>query len=162
MLPHGICINPLNWKLDETYAPASLNLGSLVEDENTGEAKIADIGVDAQINLARGVVVTNAQIPPMPEEVIKVAAQFFGPDARHDNDYTYFYNNIKDNVAKRIATYKRYMPQDRKDRCRPRGLWQDFHFRGQSECRSLCRERRQIRVRRRQGGGRGFHRVWQD
>ena len=113
MLPHGICINPLNWKLDETYAPASLNLGSLVEDENTGEAKIADIGVDAQINLARGVVVTNAQIPPMPEEVIKVAAQFFGPDARHDNDYTYFYNNIKDNVAKRIATYKRYMPQDR-------------------------------------------------
>ena len=113
MLPHGICINPLNWKLDETYAPASLNLGSLVDDENTGKSEIADIGVDAQINLARGVVITTAKMPPMSEEVIKVAAQFFGPDARHDNDYTYFYNNIKDNVAKRIATYKKNKPQDR-------------------------------------------------
>lgn len=26
--------------------------------------------------------------------------------SRHGEDYTYFYNNIKDNVAKRIATYK--------------------------------------------------------
>ena len=26
MLPHGICINPLNWKRDETYALASENL----------------------------------------------------------------------------------------------------------------------------------------
>ena len=112
MLPHGICINPLNWKLDETYAPASLNLGSLVQNEETGEYKIGDVGADAQINLARGVVVTNAQVPPMPEEVAKAAAQYFGRDARHDNDYTYFYNNIKDNVAKRIATYKANMAQD--------------------------------------------------
>ncbi len=106
MLPHGICINPLNWKRDETYAPASENLGSLVQNEETGEAEIADVGADAQINLARGVVVTNAKVPPMPEEVAKAAAQFFGSDARHDNDYTYFYNNIKDNVAKRIAAYQ--------------------------------------------------------
>lgn len=104
-LPHGICINPLNWKRDETYAPASENLGSLVKNEKTGENEIGDAGADAQINLARGVVVTNAQVPPMPEEVLRVAAQFFGSDARHDNDYTYYYNNIKDNVAKRIATY---------------------------------------------------------
>ncbi len=106
MLPNGICINPLNWKLDETYAPASMNLGSLVNNEETGESEIGDVGADAQINLARGVVVTNAKVPPMPEEVAKAAAQFFGSDARHDNDYTYFYNNIKDNVAKRIAAYK--------------------------------------------------------
>ena len=30
ILKNGIAINPLNWKLDETYAPASMNLGSLV------------------------------------------------------------------------------------------------------------------------------------
>ena len=105
MLPHGICINPLNWKLDETYAPASQNLGSLIEDEVTGLPIIGDAGADARLNLARGVIVTNAKVPPMPEDVAKVAAQFFGSDARHDNDYTFFYNNIKDNVAKRIATY---------------------------------------------------------
>ncbi|SDC35744.1 hypothetical protein SAMN04487864_105160, partial [Succiniclasticum ruminis] len=31
---------------------------------------------------------------------------FFGPDGRHDCDYIYYYNNIRDNVAKRIAAYK--------------------------------------------------------
>ena len=36
----------------------------------------------------------------------KIAAIFFGPDGRHGEDYTFYYNNIKDNVAKRIATYK--------------------------------------------------------
>ena len=33
IMKNGIVINPLNWKLDETYAPASENLGSIVMDE---------------------------------------------------------------------------------------------------------------------------------
>ncbi|MBR6088761.1 MAG: DUF3089 domain-containing protein [Anaerolineaceae bacterium] len=105
VLPNGISINPLNWKLDETYAPASENLGSLVHNEKTGELEIADIGADAQVNPARGVVVTNAKAEKLSEELIAIAAEFFGPDGRHANDYTFYYNNIKDNVAKRIATY---------------------------------------------------------
>ena len=106
VLPNGISINPLNWKLDETYAPASENLGSLVHNEKTGELEIADIGADAQVNPARGVVVTNAKAEKLSEELIAIAAEFFGPDGRHANDYTFYYNNIKENVAKRIATYK--------------------------------------------------------
>ena len=105
VLPNGISINPLNWKLDETYAPASENLGSLVHNEKTGELEIADSGADAQVNPARGVVVTNAKAEKLSEELIAIAAEFFGPDGRHANDYTFYYNNIKDNVAKRIATY---------------------------------------------------------
>ena len=105
VLPNGISINPLNWKLDETYAPASENLGSLVHNEKTGELEIADIGADAQVNPARGVVFTNAKAEKLSEELIAIAAEFFGPDGRHANDYTFYYNNIKDNVAKRIATY---------------------------------------------------------
>lgn len=105
VLPHTRSINPLNWKLDETYAPANLNLGSIVLDEKTGEPKIGDCCADAQINLARGVVVTHAEADPMPVDTAKVAAEFFGPDGRHGNDYTYFYNNIKANVAKRVAAY---------------------------------------------------------
>jgi len=105
VLPGAISINPLNWKLDETYAPANENLGSLTANEK-GEPVIADIGADAQVNLARGVVVTNAKSEPMPEQVEKILADFFGADARHENDYTLYYSNIKDNVAKRIAAYK--------------------------------------------------------
>ena len=106
VLPNTMSINPLNWKLDDTYASASENLGSLIVNEETGEPEIGDIGADAQINLARGVVVTNAKVVPIPEEEAKIVAAFFGPDGRHDNDYTYYYNNIKVNVAKRIAAYK--------------------------------------------------------
>ena len=105
VLPNTRSINPLNWKLDETYAPASMNLGSLVENEETGEATIGDMGADAQINLARGVVVTHAKVEPMPEENARTAAEFFGPDGRHASDYTYYYSNIKDNVGKRVAAY---------------------------------------------------------
>ena len=106
ILPNTRSINPLNWKLDETYAPASLNLGSIVLNEKTGEPEIGDAGADAQINLARGTVVTNAKAEPMPEDVAKVAAEFFGSDGRHGCDYTYYYNNIKVNVAKRVAAYQ--------------------------------------------------------
>ena len=106
LLPGAISINPLNWKLDDTYAPASMNLGSFVTNEKTGEPEIADIGADAQIILSRGTVMTNAKPDPMPEEAAKITFEYFGPGARHDNDYTFYYNNIKDNVSKRIAAYK--------------------------------------------------------
>jgi hypothetical protein len=96
---NGISINPLNWKRDETYAPASMNLGSLVMDEN-GATEIRDIDADAQVNIARGTVVTNAKA--IPNEMTELA----GPQCYHQDDYSIFYNNIKDNVAKRIAAYK--------------------------------------------------------
>ena len=105
LLPNAISINPLNWKLDDTYAPASMNLGSLVLDEKAGKVEIGDVGADAQVIPSRGVVVTNAKVEPMPEELAKVATEFFGPDGRHESDYSFYYNNIKDNVAKRIAAF---------------------------------------------------------
>ena len=102
VLPGAISINPLNWKRDETYAPASENKGSIVleKDGDTPVRKIVKLDVDAQVNLARGVIVTTTKEPVtnMPE--------FFGPASFHENDYSFFYNNIKENVAKRIATYK--------------------------------------------------------
>ena len=97
---NGVSINPLNWKRDETYAPASMNKGSMVMDEETGATEIRDIGGDAQVCLARGTVVTNAKA--VPNEMTDLA----GPQCYHQDDYSIFYNNIKDNVAKRIAAYK--------------------------------------------------------
>ena len=100
LLPNGISINPLNWKLDDTYAPASENKGSLVMDEKTGATEIRDIGADAQVNLARGTVVTNAAATPNEMQ------EFAGPQSYHQDDYSIYYNNVKENVAKRIAAYK--------------------------------------------------------
>ena len=106
LYPNAISINPLNWKLDDTYAPASENLGSLVLNEEQTQFVIGDVGADAQVIPERGVILTNAQIEPMPPELAAVATEFFGPDGRHESDYTFYYNNIKANVAKRIATFK--------------------------------------------------------
>lgn len=100
LLPNAISINPLNWKLDETYAPASKNLGSLMLNEKAARYEIKDIGADAKINLARGVVVTNAKAAPAE------LTDFFGPQSFHEDDYNIYYNNLKDNVAKRIAAYR--------------------------------------------------------
>ena len=100
VMPNAISINPLNWKLDDTYAPASENLGSLVMNEKTCQYETADIGADAQVVPERGVIVTNAKATPT--ELV----EFFGPESFHDDDYTFYYNNIRDNVAKRIAAYK--------------------------------------------------------
>ena len=101
VLPGAISINPLNWKLDDTYAPASENLGSLVPNEETGETKIGDLGADAQVVPDRGVVVTNANFDPME------MTELFGPQSFHNGDYIFYYNNIKANVAKRIAAYQK-------------------------------------------------------
>ncbi|MBO4648871.1 MAG: DUF3089 domain-containing protein [Lentisphaeria bacterium] len=98
-LPNAVSINPLNWKLDATYAPASKNLGSLVPDEKTGKTRIGDLGADAQVAPGRGVIVTNAKFEPME------MTELFGPQSFHNGDYLFYYNNIKDNVAKRIAAY---------------------------------------------------------
>ena len=99
VLPGGISINPLNWKRDETYASAEENLGSLRLNEETNEYEIQNLDIDAQVNLARGVVVTTTTIKPSADP------RFFGPASYHEDDYPFFYNNIKDNVAKRIAAY---------------------------------------------------------
>ena len=100
VLPGAISINPLNWKRDETYAPAGMNSGSIVMDEKTGATEIRDIGGDAQVCAARGTVVTNADAVPNEME------EFAGPQSYHQDDYSIFFNNVKDNVAKRIAAYK--------------------------------------------------------
>ena len=100
VLTGGISINPLNWKLDGTYAPAGENKGSLVPTGTAGGFEIADIGADAQVDVGRGVVVTNANSDPI------AMSEYFGPQSFHNGDYSFFYNNIRENVAKRIATYQ--------------------------------------------------------
>ena len=40
VLPNGISINPLNWKLDDTYAPASENLGSLTPNRLSASLRV--------------------------------------------------------------------------------------------------------------------------
>ncbi|MBQ9528445.1 MAG: hypothetical protein IJR68_12645, partial [Fretibacterium sp.] len=76
-----------------------------VENPETGEPEIGDAGADAQIVPGRGVVVTKAKADELPEDLARVSVEFFGADGRHGQDYTLYYNNIRDNAAKRVAAY---------------------------------------------------------
>jgi len=83
-------------------SPASEDKGSIVleMDGTTPVRKIVNLDVDAQVNLARGVIVTTTKAP------VTNMPDFFGPASFHENDYSFFYKNLQENVAKRIETYK--------------------------------------------------------
>ena len=93
----AISINPLNWKRDETYAGKKECLGARIQNAETGEYELIPEAADAQLNLARGVVVTHTDgLAPMDESM------GFGPESYHGGDYTLWYTNIQDNVRTRV------------------------------------------------------------
>lgn len=109
--PGAISINPLNWKRDETYAPASLNLGDRLtitdgvsptaigfEEHRPGLA-------DAQIDLERGVVVTTTISDRYLKPAVPGSESLFGPASLHTSDYPAFWENIRENVRVRTQAY---------------------------------------------------------
>ena len=101
VLPGAISINPINWKRDDTYASAEENLGGYLFNYEIEKLEIVPHAADAQVNLKRGVVITTTKnAEPVSGTTV------FGPGSFHENDYDLYYNNIKDNVAKRIAAYQ--------------------------------------------------------
>ena len=103
----AVCINPINWKRDDTYAPASDNLGSRID---LGGRKFDEKKpglADARIDLERGVVIcTNEAL-----RRTTVGADIpdpFGPDSFHGGDYPFYFNNVRENARKRVeAFYKK-------------------------------------------------------
>lgn len=100
LAPGGISINPINWKRDDTYAPVKENLGSL-----TVEGKLVTPGIaDARVDTVRGAVIVttvDAKLYAIPAD----GAALFGLESYHLHDYGFFYNNLKKNIADRIAAF---------------------------------------------------------
>ena len=102
VLPGAISINPINWKRDETYAPAEENLGGYYYNEEKGQMEKVPHVADAKVNLKRGTVITTVKdVPPV------TGTDFFGPGSFHEVDYELYFFNIKANVAERVAAYKK-------------------------------------------------------
>lgn len=79
----AISINPINWKLDDTYATNGVD--------------------DAQIDEERGVIICTSRGNP-PE--LKVALKdYFGEDSLHLYDYDLYATELKKNVAERIDKF---------------------------------------------------------
>jgi len=101
MLMEGAhCINPLNWKTDATYAPASENLGARFYNDSTGEFIREVVGYsDAQIDVETGALTTT-----IPEgEDLDIGA--YPEGVYHRYDYAFWYRNLQQNVGDRIDAY---------------------------------------------------------
>lgn len=103
-LKDSLTINPINWKRDETYAPASENLGTVFIHKNKdGTYDREDVAnfADARIDLKNGLLLVSTVasndarliIPGWPLGVYHVA------------DISLFFKNIEKNVHDRINAY---------------------------------------------------------
>jgi len=94
------CINPLTWTTDDTYAPASMNLGARFYNDSTGEfLREVDHYCDAQINPETGALMTT-----IPEgEDLDIGP--YSEGVYHRYDYAFWYRNLEQNVGDRIDAY---------------------------------------------------------
>ena len=93
-------INPLNWKTDSTVADKSLHLGAcFTTTSGTIESEIPNF-TSAYLQETRGAL-------KCPDVVVEdYTSSSFADGVFHTNDYSFFYRNLQQNVAVRIAAYK--------------------------------------------------------
>jgi pimeloyl-ACP methyl ester carboxylesterase len=84
-----VCVNPLTWKRDTAYAPASLNLGSVPSTFNRIDKGMADAKVSPQ-----EIIWTHVSKPGYPKGT-----------NYHVADYSLFWMNIRANVKVRCEEY---------------------------------------------------------
>lgn len=94
-------INPLNWKRDDTPAPASANLGACFSDDSGAIVKEIPALTGAYIDPVRGTVkVTDISVDDYPPVLSLFAAGDY-----HLYDNMFFYRNLQRNVQKRADAF---------------------------------------------------------
>ncbi len=98
LLPNANCVNPLNWKTTSEYAPKELNLGAVFFTGNGEIDSIVGQFTDAWID-DNGALVTGTP------NVDTYSSDIFPTGVYHMYDYSFFFNNLKENVGVRIERY---------------------------------------------------------
>lgn len=92
-----LCVNPLSWTLDTTYVPKTQNLGSLQYNKRTEENELILHYCDAQIKNG-----TLKITPPANQKDLQMP---MGKGNYHLYDYTFFFQNIKQNARERTKQW---------------------------------------------------------
>lgn len=95
------CINPLNWRTDETPADKTENAGAFFYDYRTKKSKTVPHFCGARIDAARG-----ALVVALPVNSEYDAKGFMGQGVFHMNDIWFFAGNLRDNAALRVKRWK--------------------------------------------------------
>ena len=94
-------INPVNWKTDGTVAPAAEHKGAVIFNAVTGEVleEVPHLS-DAYLEAESGALVV--QVDPVKYNASQAV---FPAGVLHMYDYMFFYNNLKENAARRAAAW---------------------------------------------------------
>lgn len=106
MIPKGtktLAINPLNWKTDGTFADKSFNHGACFTDYNGNIVTEIPELTGAYIDENRG----SLKIVDVKAEDYPPVLSIFDEGVYHLYDYQFFYRNLQENVAVRIAEYNK-------------------------------------------------------
>lgn len=106
LLPGALAINPINWKRDETPASAEDNLGSRIVNRETLEVDESVPGAaDACLDLERGSVINSGVNLYYTKVDYSGIPRLFGRRSYHNDDYGFYYYNVQENVAARVAAF---------------------------------------------------------
>ncbi len=96
-------VNPLNWKTDSTFAPASLNLGAVFfnHEDPTKPQKFPEFA--AAQKKGNALIITDISHP----EMLPATSLTFPEGVYHIYDYAIFYDNLRKNVGDRIRAYQK-------------------------------------------------------
>ena len=101
-------INPVNWKTDGTVAPASEHKGAVIFNAVTGEIveevpHLSDTYVEAE---------SGALVVRVDPVKYNASQAVFPSGVLHMYDYMFFYNNLKENTARRAAAWREAFASD--------------------------------------------------
>jgi len=106
LLTGAVAINPLNWKTDATPAGRETNIGANFFNDSTGEVleKIPNFA-GAYIDTNTGALIATDIQDVQSDEVNLEDLGRWSDEVYHMFDYSFFYENLKENVGKRIDAY---------------------------------------------------------
>lgn len=106
LLPDSVGINPVNWRTDGTRAAASEHLGAVFFGDRTGEViERVEHFAAARLDPENGVVEITDMKMPSSDLIDLVNLGRWPKGVYHKFDYSFWFNNLKDNVRKRTDAY---------------------------------------------------------
>jgi hypothetical protein len=98
----GLVINPINWKRDETPAPASESLGSYMPDKTLINYEKVPGFADARIDIAQGVLICSS----VNDSAMNVISNSIGLGVYHIYDIPLYYYNLRKNAELRAKAFQ--------------------------------------------------------
>jgi hypothetical protein len=96
----GLVINPINWKRDETLAPASESLGSYMPVSSMTNFEQVLNYADARIDLAQGVLICSSVNDSV---IYQLSGGMLG--IYHGFDFPFYYFNLRENAENRTNKF---------------------------------------------------------